>query len=469
MKNRLISLSLLILIACSGSESISTDRGSTYAYRDGFPEVRVSAVGYFNEDGQSAIRVVADIVKGSLVYRNVDGISTATATVTIQVSRMDERELTPVSAVQIPIQIEITGSETIRTSNIHTLIHDVVLGAGEYEVAFLIMDDMSKQQTIRRSLTSIPDQNSPNAGLTGIRLTGSLGNDGSDPTSITTYDVQNRYRKLHFDIQVTTPLGMDSVDVKIELYKYESDTSYARDLAGIPVTPGSLIYKGVEFSSATSIMVEHIRIPSKPEPTAIRHTMDIPQSGNYRMDFSTVHKDGTILNRAREFSVKSAWYPNVRSILEMAEPLAYLMSRREYERMMAIQDPDSMKLVVDRFWLDAIRNRSKAAQVIELYYNRVEEANKQFTNFKEGWKTDMGMMYILFGPPWYVENTLDTSIWFYSYNRNDPRFTFLFNRPRIADQYFPFQHYILQRNQAYHNIMYDRIQVWKSGLILNEG
>ena len=37
----------------------------------------------------------------------------------------------------------------------------------------------------------------------------------------------------------------------------------------------------------------------------------------------------------------------------------------------------------------------------------IEEANKQFSNYKEGWKTDMGMMYILFGPPWYIESTLE--------------------------------------------------------------
>ncbi|MCH7783138.1 GWxTD domain-containing protein [candidate division KSB1 bacterium] len=33
------------------------------------------------------------------------------------------------------------------------------------------------------------------------------------------------------------------------------------------------------------------------------------------------------------------------------------------------------------------------------YYRRVRFANEEFTQYKDGWKTDRGMIYILFGPP----------------------------------------------------------------------
>ena len=35
----------------------------------------------------------------------------------------------------------------------------------------------------------------------------------------------------------------------------------------------------------------------------------------------------------------------------------------------------------------------------EGYYRRVRFANEEFTQYKDGWKTDRGMIYILFGPP----------------------------------------------------------------------
>jgi GWxTD domain-containing protein len=38
-----------------------------------------------------------------------------------------------------------------------------------------------------------------------------------------------------------------------------------------------------------------------------------------------------------------------------------------------------------------------------LYYSRVDYANKHFTRYREGWRTDMGLVYILLGPPSNVE------------------------------------------------------------------
>jgi GWxTD domain-containing protein len=36
---------------------------------------------------------------------------------------------------------------------------------------------------------------------------------------------------------------------------------------------------------------------------------------------------------------------------------------------------------------------------MEEYYGRVDYANKHFSHYMEGWRTDMGMVYIIFGPP----------------------------------------------------------------------
>ena len=100
-------------------------------------------------------------------------------------------------------------------------------------------------------------------------------------------------------------------------------------------------------------------------------------------------------------------------------------------------DLKHQKLAVDRFWLSNIKNTTKALQVIELYYERVEEANKQFSNYKEGWKTDMGMMYILFGPPWYIENTLEQQIWRYSNDFYNPETNFTFKSYKFKNKFYP--------------------------------
>jgi GWxTD domain-containing protein len=57
------------------------------------------------------------------------------------------------------------------------------------------------------------------------------------------------------------------------------------------------------------------------------------------------------------------------------------------------------------------------------YYNRVEYANKHFSHFIDGWKSDMGMVYIILGPPSNVDrhpfeyDSKPYEIWYY-YERN---------------------------------------------------
>jgi GWxTD domain-containing protein len=151
----------------------------------------------------------------------------------------------------------------------------------------------------------------------------------------------------------------------------------------------------------------------------------------------------------------------------LAEPLAYLMGRNDYRDLMAIEDPDSLKEAIDRFWLENVGSMNRARNVISLYYERVEQANKQFSNFKEGWKTDMGMIYILFGPPWYVERRLNRMQWSYSYDRTDPSYNYYFEKPRMRNEFFPFDNYLLQRSQGYFNLQYQQVQLWITGQILN--
>ncbi len=456
----------LIVASCSGPDRSSTDRGSSYGFRDGYPELRISAVGFIDDAGIPSIQVVADVVKGSLIYKNVDGFLTAQATLNIQLNRLENRVPVSTATIQIPILIESDRPDVVRSSDIQTTIQNVQVDPGDYEILVMIQDASSNQQTTRRAMTSLPDPAADVIGLTGIRIFGVDKADTTVRTSITTFDVQNRYAAIDFEFNVVIPPSQDTVQLTIDLVRYESDTESAREMAGIPVSPGSIQYKGIEYGGGRKISTNTLQVSRSEGVSLVRHRIASPATGNFRLDISVPGPNDETLTKSREFSMKSAWYPNVRSVQELAEPLVYLMGRREHQNLMSIDNSDSLKNVLDQFWLENIKNRSRAGQVLELYYDRVEEANKQFSNFKEGWKTDMGMVYILFGPPWYVENSLDTSVWFYSYNRNDPRYTFQFYRPRIADQHFPFQHYVLQRDRMYHTLEYDMIQNWKSGYVL---
>ena len=67
--------------------------------------------------------------------------------------------------------------------------------------------------------------------------------------------------------------------------------------------------------------------------------------------------------------------------------------------------------------------------ILNEYYRRIEYANKKFKALGEGWRSDMGMIYVTFGPPTNVErhpmdmNSKPYEIW--EYNELDRTFIFL--------------------------------------------
>ncbi len=82
---------------------------------------------------------------------------------------------------------------------------------------------------------------------------------------------------------------------------------------------------------------------------------------------------------------------------EMFEQAKYLAEKSEVEVYELFNDAESKRKFMFRFW--KTRNDQKPGWKQE-YYDRVDYANETFgTRSKEGWETDKGRVYILYGPP----------------------------------------------------------------------
>ncbi len=75
--------------------------------------------------------------------------------------------------------------------------------------------------------------------------------------------------------------------------------------------------------------------------------------------------------------------------------------------------PEIARARFDSLWLSFRSDKANAANMINQYYSRVEEANRRFSSTKEGWRTDQGMLYIVLGPPLDVRKTKDRQVWYY--------------------------------------------------------
>ena len=152
-------------------------------------------------------------------------------------------------------------------------------------------------------------------------------------------------------------------------------------------------------------------------------------------------------------------FPDVNTTQEMLEPLRFITSRKEYGRMVKYQD---QKKAVDQFWLSTNKNPDKSRKLVKGYYNRVENANYYYTSFKEGWKTDRGIIYIVFGPPGIVYRSLTGESWTYGEQSNYKSLTFNFTR---INNPFTNNDYVLQRSAVYKNPWYRAIDAWRQGKV----
>ena len=96
------------------------------------------------------------------------------------------------------------------------------------------------------------------------------------------------------------------------------------------------------------------------------------------------------------------------------------------------------------------------------YYTRVQDANIIFSSFKEGWKTDRGMMYIVLGPPNKVSKTKFQEIWTYGElnNRNSITFSFV----KVINPFTDNDYYLL-RNEMLKDIWYQAVDAWRQGKV----
>ncbi|HBH23117.1 MAG TPA: hypothetical protein DDY13_06790 [Cytophagales bacterium] len=183
----------------------------------------------------------------------------------------------------------------------------------------------------------------------------------------------------------------------------------------------------------------------------IDDTLAFDQKGLYLVQIDT---NGVL---GLPFRVVEKGFPKYYYLDDLLDPLTYIVSREEREEIQGSEDP---RLAFERFWIENCRSKSVARRAIKAYYDRIAAANLYFTNYKSGWKTDMGMIYTIYGPPdeVYVEEEYET--WQYTANRSLPsiRFTFVKVKNIFADRY-----YVLVRDRKFDRHWFRTVELWREG------
>jgi len=169
----------------------------------------------------------------------------------------------------------------------------------------------------------------------------------------------------------------------------------------------------------------------------------------------------TTLNQGLALYNYSKYFPYVKSAENLLDPLIYLTSFREFKDMKAYKN---QKIAVDSFWLNTADDMDKARELIRVYYNRVQLANKYFTSYTQGWNTDRGMIFVVLGPPKNVIKSSNMERWSYGHRISKPvlEFSFVLNETPFTNN-----SYSLQRDELYSQIWNQAVDTWRSGLVFS--
>jgi GWxTD domain-containing protein len=192
--------------------------------------------------------------------------------------------------------------------------------------------------------------------------------------------------------------------------------------------------------------------------------MMFPKEGIYMCSVSRKAQDGF------SFYNFGATFPNLTSPEVMIEPLAYLATRDEMEEMRTALKP---KAVLDDYWIKCGGNIDKARELIKIYYNRVLYSNYYFTSYKEGWRSERGMIYIIYGPPDKVYKTSEGESWGYRKpvvksswgGRYSVQEDYLFFNFRKKASVFSDNDYYLSRSETLVTYWDKAVESWKKGVV----
>ena len=191
-------------------------------------------------------------------------------------------------------------------------------------------------------------------------------------------------------------------------------------------------------------------VPMKLMPDTIfyisgEHRLDIERTGLYLL------QQDTSSSRGLAFRIEDD-YPRYTRLQNIISPLIYICTKQEFDKLVRARND---KKEFDQLFLDIAGDIERARQLLRSYFRRVEIANELFSSYKEGWKTDRGMMYLIFGEPDEVYKFSDREIWRYR-----ERFDFQCMFIRAASLFDP-ESLVLVRSRKLEETWYETVDLWR--------
>jgi GWxTD domain-containing protein len=162
----------------------------------------------------------------------------------------------------------------------------------------------------------------------------------------------------------------------------------------------------------------------------------------------------TTAARGFSYRVVKENFPKFTKVDELVPPLILVTTPEEFTEL---NNAHGEKAKFDKTILNITGDKDRAKSFMKNFFHNIELANIYFSSYKEGWKTDRGMLYLIFGLPDDVSKNSGNEIWTYK-NLNNTKFTFV----KSGSVYDP-ENYILLRDKRFTDTWFGIVDLWRKG------
>lgn len=278
------------------------------------------------------------------------------------------------------------------------------LSPGSYTIGVQIEDNVTQKLTRSKRRMRIRDYSNYSFSMSDIMLVKKL-------------SVETEKRVIYPNISGNVADASDYFHIFFEIYNNvsaESSNIYiiVRNLRGDIVESDTFGQRLGTTKQSSFVKVKSSKLVSG------EYTIDvkaIPVNTNSEQQFSSL-----LASSSRSFTMRWRELPHSIFDLDLAiDQLQYLTEKETIEDMR--KAPPGKKR---EMWRDFWKKKdptptTEQNEMMEEYFARVEYANKNFSHYMDGWKTDRGMVYIIFGPPSNIErhpfdsNSKPYEVWSY--------------------------------------------------------
>jgi len=266
------------------------------------------------------------------------------------------------------------------------------LPPGNYEIEVVYFDETGHKSYRRTRQQTVLDFSRYSFSLSGLMLVSSIEED------------KGKY--------IITPHISDNIGILSEYFFIFFESYKDMNTAGGDIEEVDFVYELVNDDNKVEIESERKR---KTVSKAVnRHYLRIPipstlPQGSYMLRLFALKpadKEGfdeydILATTERSIqNMKTVSGKFVSDINKAIKQLRYIANQSEMDYMLSPANEQERQLRFEDFWRehDPTPNTERN-EAYEQYYYRIDYANRNFRSYTEGWRTDMGMVFVVYGPP----------------------------------------------------------------------